>query len=156
MSVHEQGSHRFPKLIQPMTPQLSQGQPGADAGQLWSIGKEGREESASPERCSTASPVPPVVRYHPHWQNTPRIEHPQLSTDTALGLSDASAQAQLVAHGTNLAVWRHRDHSREHQGIKPRASSTETSHEDLPAASLAFPFTFLKSQVVRTCSGLES
>lgn len=153
MSVHEQGSHRFPKLIQPMTPQLSQGQPGADAGQLWSVGKEGREESASPERCSTASPV---VRYHPHWQNTPRIEHPQLSTDPVLGLSDASAQAQLVAHGTNLAVWRHRDHSREHQGIKPRASSTETSHEDLPAASLAFPFTFLKSQVVRTCSGLES
>lgn len=97
-----------------------------------------------------------MVRYHPHWQNAAWMEHPQLPTDPALSLRDASAQAQLVAHGTNLAVWRHRDHSTEHQSTKPRASSTETSHEDLPAASLAFPSTFLKPRIVWTCSGLDS
>lgn len=143
------GSHKFPNLIQPLTPQLPQGQPGVDAGQLWSIETAGREESASPQRCSTASPK---VRY----QNTPWMEHPQLPTDLALGLSNTPAQAQLEAHGTNLAAWRHRDHSREHQCIKPHASSTETSHEDLPASSLAFPSTFLQPQTVWTCSGLES
>lgn len=37
------GSHKFPKLIQPTTPQLPQGEPGVDAGQLWAIEKEGEK-----------------------------------------------------------------------------------------------------------------